>query len=352
MFRLLPLFLAIPSLFVAQSLSSHPIREATVTAPPLGVVVQLGSSITGQIFNSTHRPLERVRIELLDENESLIRSLFTDGSGLYRFTGLSDGNYLVRVQPGGTDYVEPQTQRVAINNFSHQSSTGGLARGVQTIRVDFLLLTKEEAESNYRTGVVFAQDVPEPARKAYAESLILLKDEKTAQQGIEGLQNAVKIFPNYFFAQDRLGREYYKRARYEEAMAAFIAASSANPKSDDTFYWLGLSQAKLKKNSEATQSLQQALKLNSKSANANLALGTLLYADGKLDEAENRFKQAYKLGGKRIPIVHLHLAQLYDKTKRYKDELSELELYLKEQPDDPNSEKLKKAIENLRKKSD
>ena len=352
MFRLLPLFLAILSLVALHTVSSTPISEAAEPTPVLIGVAQIGSSITGQIFNSSHRPVERVRVELLDENDSLIRSLFTDGSGLYRFNGLSDGNYLVRVQPAGTDYIEPQTQRVAINNFSHQSSSGGLARGVQALRVDFLLLTKEEAESKYRTGVVFAQDVPELARKAYTEAVTLLKDEKTAQQGIEGLQNAVKVFPNYFLAQERLGKEYYKRGQYEAAIVAFLAASEANPKSDDTFYCLGLSQSKLKKNSEAARSFQQALKLNSKSANANLALGAVLYTDGKLDEAENRFKQAYKLGGKRIPIVHLHLAQLYDKTKRYQEEAGELELYLEEQPDDPNSEKIKKAIESLRRKGD
>jgi Flp pilus assembly protein TadD len=132
---------------------------------------------------------------------------------------------------------------------------------------------------------------------------------------------------------------------------AFTAASEANPKSDDTFYWLGLSQIKLKKNSEASRYFQRALELNSKSANANLALGTVLYAEGKLDEAEHQFKQAYKIAGKQVPIVHLHLAQLYDKTKRYKEEANELELYLKEQAGDPNAERIKKAIENLRNKN-
>src|SRR2546423_224002 len=91
------------------------------TLPPIGrgaethfVIVdssQIGSSITGQVFNSSHRPVERVRVELLDENDSLLRSVITDGSGLYRFTGLSDANYQVGIQPLGTGYIQPHAQR-------------------------------------------------------------------------------------------------------------------------------------------------------------------------------------------------------------------------------------------------
>ena len=345
MLSILFLTLGISAVNALPARSLPPIDYAAENHPAIVDSSQLGSSITGQVFNSSHRPVERVRVELLDDNDSLLRSVITDGSGLYRFAGLSDANYQVRVQPLGTAYIQPHAQRISINNFSL-----GQTKGVQTVRADFLLLTREEAETGSRTGVVFAQDVPEPALKAYNDALIFLKDEKTAQQGLEGLQNAVKLFPKYFFAQARLGKEYYKRGQYEAAITALTAATVANPKSDNAFYWLGLSQLKLKKNSEASESFEHALKINAQSESAHLALGQVLYADGKLDAAETHFKQAYKVGGKRIPIVHLHLAQLYDKTKRYQEEASELERYLTEQPDDPNAEKIKKAIGNLRRK--
>lgn len=300
---------------------------------------QVGSQITGRVLGDQNRPVERVRVQLSDAGGSLLRSVITDSSGSFTFRGLGDGNYIVEVLPIGTDYIEPTPRRISIQNF------GSGQGGGQILQADFNLISKDAAAAGG-----FQQTVPEPARKAYADATQFLTDKKTAE-GIESLKKAVELFPTYYMALARLGEEYIQQKNYAEAVPVLKKAVEINPKSEQALYSLGTTQLRLKQTADAIQTFQQQSKLAPKSANAHLGLGMALYADGKADDAEKEFKQAYKLGGKRIPIVHLHLAQLYDKSKRYKDEASELELYVKEEPSDPNVEKYKKIIENLRAKA-
>lgn len=300
---------------------------------------QIGSQITGRVLGNENRPVEKIRVQLSDAGGSLLRSVITDSSGSFTFRGLGDGNYIVEVLPIGTDYLEPTPRRLSIQNF------GSGQGGGQILQADFILISKDAAAAGG-----FQQTVPEPARKAYTEGTQFLTDKKTAE-GIESLKKAVELFPTYFMALSRLGEEYIQQKNYTEAVPVLKKAVEVNPKGEQAFNSLGTAQLRLKQTADAISTFQQEIKVAPKSANAHLGLGMALYADGKMEDAEKEFKQAYKLGGKRIPIVHLHLAQLYDKSKRYKDEASELELYVKEEPSDPNADKYKKIIENLRAKA-
>jgi tetratricopeptide (TPR) repeat protein len=311
---------------------------------------QSGNQISGHVFDTSGRPVEKLRVELLDEVDSVIQSTRTDSSGLFQFKSLSTGTFQVRVHTFGTNYVEPSPERVSIINFN-QGQAG--IRGFQFIQADFTLRTREEGAGTRNNGAVFAQDVPEPARKLFAEGVRLL-EAKDDKQGLEAIKKSIEVFPNYFMALERLGTEYAKREKYLAADILLTKAVEINPRADQSLYWLGISQYKLNQTASAIATLKRVISLVPNSINASMALGIALYAEGKLNESEIQFKQTYKLAkssGKNIPVVHLHLAQLYDKIKRYKDEASELELYLQEEPNDPETPTYRKAIESLQKKA-
>ncbi len=313
------------------------------------VAAQVRNEITGHIFDTARRPIEKVRVELLDDVYAQISQTRTDGSGRYAFSGISAGNYQVKVYSDGTNFEE-QTKSVDIVNYRSTATTSGM-RGGEFRQVDFVLKVRGAAKGvGGITGTVFAQDIPPPARAAYESAIKDLGNEKSAEQGITGLQRAIDLYPKYFLALERLGVEYAKRQQYEPARTTLAKAVEVNPRADQSMYWLGIAQYKLKQNPAAIETLRRAVTLTPNSINAQMGLGIALYAEGKFNEAETHFKQASKIGDKRIPIVHLHLAQLYDKTKRFKEEANELDLYLQEQPTDPNAEKYRKAIENLRNK--
>src|SRR6185436_15428149 len=119
------------------------------------------NSISGHVSNDQHLPLADLRVELLNEVDSVIRTVKTDGSGLFVFRKLSDGTFQVRIQPSGTNYVS-QTKRVEL------ARPHGFGAAFEEL--DFVLMSKDNAGRTQRPGVVFVQEVPEAARKQFEKA--------------------------------------------------------------------------------------------------------------------------------------------------------------------------------------
>src|SRR4051794_34046633 len=63
------------------------------------------NSISGHVSDHERAPVANIRVELLNEVDTVIQVVKTDGSGLFVFRKLSDGTFQVRVQTAGTNYV-------------------------------------------------------------------------------------------------------------------------------------------------------------------------------------------------------------------------------------------------------
>jgi tetratricopeptide (TPR) repeat protein len=221
--------------------------------------------------------------------------------------------------------------------------------------VDIALLTLEEARgksaATSKTGVTFAQEVPEPARKAYEKAVGLLEQGKT-EEGVDGLKEALKLFTNYFLAWERLGIEYVKLQHYEAALFALNQAVKINQSAADSLYALGYTQYQLHHWPEASEALGRSLRLSPNSPNAAFAhyyWGLALLKESKPGEAETHLKQAHTLGQNHLPAeLHWHLAQLYSHAKRYKEAADELEIYLKRSPGHQDAERIRDLIKQLR----
>ena len=302
---------------------------------------QNGNSISGHVSDNRRTPIADLRVELLNEVDSVIQTAKTDASGLFVFRKLSDGTFHVRVQASGTHYVG-QTKRVEL--------TRPTGFGVVFEEVDFVLSPARARSSSSKPGVVFAQDVPEQARKQYQKATELLQKERR-QEGVAALNKAIEIYPQYFDALEMLGSEHVKQQEYEHAVPPLKRAVEINVRAYPSWYALGVAQYHLKQLPAAVESLRRAVSLNQKSINANLYLGTLLRHSGKLDEAETYLKQANFLAEAKVPDAHWQLALLFNQLKRYKEAADELEQFLKVQQDARDADKIKKLIQQLREKA-
>jgi Tfp pilus assembly protein PilF len=302
---------------------------------------QNGNSISGHVSDNQRTPIRDLRVELLNEVDSVIQSTKTDGSGLFVFRKLSDGTFQVRVQTSGTSYAS-QTKRVELSRPS--------GFGVVFEEVDFVLSPSQATPSAAKPGVVFAQDVPEQARLQYQKAAELLQKGRR-QEGVAALSKAIEIYPQYFDALELLGSEYVKQQEYEHAIPPLQKALEINTRAYFSWYSLGVAQYNLKQLPAAVESLRRAVALNQKSINANLWLGTLLRHSGRLDEAETYLKQANFLGEAKVPDAHWQLALLFNQLKRFKEAADELELFLKVTPDARDADEIKKLIQRLRQKS-
>lgn len=324
-------------------------QYAVADSPSRGAA-QGRNTIGGHVFDSARRPVESVYVELLDEVDTVLRRVRTDASGRYVFSNLSDGNFQIRVLTHGTNLVG-QTRRVSVTNFM-----GGAAG--QSYEEHFTLAAGKPsgdttAVSSSTPGVVFVQEgVPETAKAAYEKAVREIEREGgDKDSALAELKKAVEIFPTYYLALERLGTEHVRRGQFEPARAALLKAVEVNPRGYRSLYALGVAQYNLRQKAEATLSLRRSVELNPSSVNSQLWLGIVLLKDGKTAQAEPHLKRAHELGDKRVPDVHMYLAQLYSDTKRYAQAADELEHFLKDAPQARDAESIRKLIRQLREKA-
>ena len=327
-----------------------PTTESPVSATALhsSFSLQGQNSIVGTVTNQSRRPVENLRVELLDEVDGLLASTYTNGTGRYAFYRLSTGIFQVRVLTTVTDY-QSRTERVTIVG----SILGG--RGSQSEHLDIILPLKRglrNTDSPVRAapGTVFAQEVPDQARKVYEQAVREVDGDKLKEKGLLGLQQAIKLFPEYYAALDLLGHEYVKRGDYEAARSVLTKAVTVNSRGYSSWYALGYAQYKLRLLPAAVESLDKAVSFNADSADTHLLLGTAQRMQQRWDAAEIHLKRAKSLSRKPIPEIHWQLALLYNQTGRFVIAADELELFLKAQPDSRDEAKIRKVIGDLRKK--
>ncbi|HEY0098995.1 MAG TPA: tetratricopeptide repeat protein [Pyrinomonadaceae bacterium] len=323
---------------------SHLALTATGSA-----AMQQRNTIRGSIYTPERRPLENLRVELLDEVDGLVKATYTNGAGQFVFFGLSTGTFHVRVLTTGTDF-ESRTERVTITG----SVIGSPVGGSQSEQVDLYLRYKKgrgaQATVTAAPGTVYVQEVPAAARKVYEQALKELEDNKR-DQALLSLQRAVELFPTYFAALDLLGQEHVKRGNYEGAQPFLTRAVAVNRRSPSTWYALGYAQYKLRQFPAATEALNKSASYNPNSINTQLVLGTVQRRQQQWLAAETHLQRAKALS-KTTPVaeVHWQLALLYNQTNRAAAAADELELFLKAQPDSRDEVRIRKVIGDLRRK--
>jgi tetratricopeptide (TPR) repeat protein len=324
--------LPVCGLFIALLTTSFGASSPTIFS------LQQFNSISGYVSDLHRNPLPDIQVELLNDTESVIQRTKTDSSGRYGFRIPSSGIFQVRVLTSGTTFIG-QTQRVQ------------LERGRAFEQVDFALVNRQPAATTGSPGVIFVQKVPAEARKLYERGTELLKKEQQRKDGVAALEDAVKIFPEYFDALQSLGGEYVLLKQYEQAIPVLTKAIEVNREAYASLYALSLAQYNLKLSREAIDSMRRAIVLEPKSVNANLWLGILLRQTGALAESEPYLKQADQLAEAKSSEVHWQLALLFNQLKRYKEAADELELFLKVAPEAKDTELIKKLIKQFREKS-
>lgn len=333
-----------------------PISLARIVVLPV-VIFLLSSAaysqttITGTVYDKQRNALPDIDVELLDNFNRLILNggrTRTDGTGRYQFTGLADGNYTIRVYAFRYD-LEDQEQRIEV--FT-SNARGGPGVGFETR--DFYLSPKKGGLRDAELSVIFAQDVPKDAERAFAAAEDHFKKED-ASAGFRELQNAIGIFPNYFKALMRFGSELYARKQYMEAAAAFIKAAEVNQKSATAMFLLGssLHYAGPEYNKAAKSALDQSLKMAPNAVQVLLMMGKVQITLGDYQQAEVFLLRAKKASTVKVPEIHKELSQLYgNHLKRYKEAADELENYLKASKLSQEDERKTKAIiANLRLKA-
>jgi tetratricopeptide (TPR) repeat protein len=312
---------------------------------------QGANSLQGRVSSPDGiQPTTSVRVRLTF-NGRLIQETFTDLSGRFYFTGLARGTYQITAEGDSRTF---ETTSV----YAELSGSGG-----QLFTQD-IQLRPLPGKPPAQTGVVdaFIQNVPKAARQALDRATQLTQQSKT-EAAIEQLQEAIKIFPEYFEAHLQLGNIFLKGSLFDQAIAELDKARQVNPNDERAYQSFGLLLMKQKNYAVAVAVFAEAARLNPNNPMNALMRGTALIHQAStlseaeavdraylLERAELALSQAARLSGDKLKVDSLTLASFYDMKGEPGRAADELESYLSKS-DAKNADPIRNQIKRLRLKA-
>ncbi len=167
------------------------------------------------------------------------------------------------------------------------------------------------------------------------------------EQAVKAFAEAVGAHPPFYAAHLALGDQYAKLRRYDEALTAYRKASELKPDQPEPYVGIGVTLVSQQRYTEGIQLLRRLVELDEKLAAPYLSLGYAEMMTRDYKAAEQHLLRALELA--RPPIAHIYLANVYEQLNAPARAVEHLQTYLKENPQTPNAESIRGAIEKLRK---
>jgi tetratricopeptide (TPR) repeat protein len=300
-------------------------------------------TIRGKIFMpSGGLPDQRIRVVLELNTGGIAGETFSDSVGNFEFRSLPSNSYKVTV---------PSDNRVYETGFESVELYGNFSRTfmVQIYLKDkggeFVIKSKDKILS-----VADLQDVPKAAKKAYDKGVKFAHDKKL-EEAAKQFELAIREFPEYLQALNKLGEQYFQMKKLAEAQATFEQAIAINPKFALPHINLGLIHGVKKQYSEAIAAFEAGNLLDDSFPIAHLNLGLALMSNNPpdFDRAEKEMIRSLDLGGKSFAYARLHLFNLNLRRKTPDKAVEHLEAYLKEAPDAPDAQDVRERLTNIKK---
>jgi len=318
------------------------------------VARQQGNRIRCKVRASSGAAIPNAVITLQTGNGQPIDQTVSNNEGDFAFTGLTETGYIVVASSSG---YENGSTAVEFTKSAGAEDPGEL-------RVVEVILTRPGPERVPPAGSTFTQNIPKEARAAFERGMTLSREGK-APESIQALQEAVKIFPDYFSARLALANEFTRQQRLQEAIAELEQARKVNPKDGRVYQAFGLVLSKQKKYVLAAAVFGEASRLNPTDPNILLMrAGALIDHASLIDPskskdaeaerahafkmAERDLMKAFDLSGKKLAPIHLQMARIYEKQGKRAQAADELEQYLRLTPGEKNAEAMRDAIKKLR----
>lgn len=316
-------------------------------------------SIRGRVHSSTGVKAAWIIVRLLTSSREPVTLAVTDNTGEFLFSGLKETSYLVVAAAPG--------YRTATENINFK----GRASPVSTDKastVEITLLPDSNAALASTSQPAFTQNVPKGARDAFERAIRLGKAGRT-QVANTMLQEAIKIYPDYFDARFALGNELMKAGSIAQAIIELEEASRINPRDDRVYQTFGVLLVKQGKYEVAAAVFAEAARLNPAEplhplmrAEALIHYIAAIDASGPetagavaqvrndaLNEAERNLNLAKdKSNNQLAATIHFHMARIYQRKGERVRAAAELDQYLLVNPTVKNAEEIRDVIRKLR----
>lgn len=303
----------------------------------------ISHSIRGKIFMpSGNLPEQRMRVVLEINTGGIASETFSDSVGNFEFRGLSNNTYRVIVPTDNHTYETAQESMEVFGNFT------------RTFTVQIYLKDKNSGPTFTMKDKILSaadiQEVPKAAKKAYDQGVKLARDSKP-EKASEKLQEALQIFPDYLHALNKLGEQMAMLNKPDLAQASFERAIAINSRFALPHINLGMLMISQKRYDEAISALETGNRNDDSYPMGHLNLGMALMSRNQpdLDRAEKEMTRAVELGKKDFVYVRKLIFNLNIRQQKYDKAAAQLQAYLKEVPDAPDSQDVRIMLDKVKK---
>src|SRR5262245_27572731 len=179
-------------------------------------------TIRGKIFMPAgNLPDQRMRVVLELNTGGIVSEIFSDSVGNFEFRSLSNGTYKIVVPSDGRAF---ETAQEIVELYGNFARTFTVQIYLKEKGDGIVVKTKEKIVS-----VADLQQPPKDAKKNYDNGLKRARENKP-EEAVALFQAAVRIFPEYLAAINRLGEQLFILKKPAEAQAAYEKAIAINPK--------------------------------------------------------------------------------------------------------------------------
>ncbi|MGH9641549.1 MAG: tetratricopeptide repeat protein [Terriglobales bacterium] len=164
------------------------------------------------------------------------------------------------------------------------------------------------------------------------------------ETGVQHLEAAVKIDPEFLQAQVDLAKCYLRLRKSLEAVTVFSQVVKLDPKSPAGYAGSSLAFLSLRNLPEAERAARRALEIDPGSAVCRYVLGMSLAAQ---DKSRSEALEQLRDASGRIPDAYLAAGQIYQRNGQNSEARTELEGYLKSSKENSRNNKVKEWLKYL-----
>jgi Tfp pilus assembly protein PilF len=293
------------------------------------------------MFENSRPAGAHLRIDLANAGGIPVAQGFTDDSGRTMLQAPGAGGYIIKVagetvQKGASESVEVYPCPAVQCTRTVQVQVKPAAAAAQSTA----------SSGNAAVTSAAALRIPDNARKPFEQGMNAWQ-KKDYQQAANKFEKAVAAYPEYDTAYNNLGVMYAHLGQNDKALAAFRRAVELNDKNADADRNLARMLIRQKDFPHAEELLKKAMTVQPPDAATLTMLAVAEIQDGKLDDAIKDAQRVNAMPHEGYSAVHYVAGEALEEKHQYAEASTEYNLYLKENPNGPDSTEVRSALQRL-----
>lgn len=312
----------------------------------LAALAQVGGASAGNlrvrvVFSNDRAAPKHLLVQLMNGSSSIpVETGYTDDSGMVIFNRVSVGMYRLVVTgdqiqkaDGGQFEVDPrkmtQTQYVTVERIADAKENSAIGSGMVNA-----------AHFN----------IPENARKEFDKAGEAMAHEQW-DKARSSLNKAIEIYPEYALAYNNLGVVYSRINDPVRESEALNKAISLDEHLASAYVNLAELCIRQKDYNRAESLLQKAIPLDPTHAKNYMLLADAQLLNQQYDAAIASAQKAHGLPHEKLALTHYIAAKAYEHQNRPKEAISELQEFLKEEPQGARADHMRQELQQLQRQA-